>query len=153
MPSGFLAFVLALIVAQTPSATLPEAVLYGRAAEVKTLLAAGADVNAPDDTGMTPLMVAAAQGDGAIARLLIAGGANVSAAAADGTTALMHAASANRGDLVRLLISSGADVNAKQAGGMAALMIAAVCETVFGTSETLASDIRAPHRTCGPPGS
>jgi len=51
--------------------TLPDAVLYGQTKTVQDLLTAGADVNAKDDTGMTPLMVAAVQGHAAIAQLLM----------------------------------------------------------------------------------
>src|ERR1700730_36256 len=97
--------------AQAPS--LGDAVLYGQTAIVQQLIAGGADVNAPDDTGMTPLMVAASQGQTAIARMLIAAHADVDAAGDDRTTALMRAASANRGDTLRLLVASGANVHAR----------------------------------------
>ena len=56
---------------------------------MQTLIAGGADVNERDATGMTPLMIAAAQGETAIARMLIAAGADVAATTEDGTTALM----------------------------------------------------------------
>ena len=85
---------------------------------MQSLIEGGADVNAPDDSGLTPLALAAMQGQTAIARLLIAAKADVNDASSDGTTPLMRAASANHGETVRLLIASGADVNARNAGGM-----------------------------------
>ena len=76
---------LALALQDAPP-TLADAVLYGRANVVQTLIAGGADVNERDDSGMTPLMVAAAQGQTAIARMLVAAGADVGASTEDGAT-------------------------------------------------------------------
>ena len=92
-----------MLAAQDAPPTLGDAVLYGRENVVKTLVAAGANVNQPDDSGMTPLMIAASQGHVAIARMLIAAGADIGASSQDGTNALMRAASADRGEMVRLL--------------------------------------------------
>ena len=116
---------LVVALAAQAAASLSDAVLYGQAKTVQQLIAAGADVNEIDATGMTPLMIAASQGETAIARMLLAAKADVNAASEDGTTALMRAASANRVDAVNLLLSSGADVDAKTNGGMTALMVAA----------------------------
>src|SRR5438477_5453817 len=101
--------------AQGPS--LSDAVLYGQTDAVREAIAKGADVNQPDTTGMTPLMIAAEQGRTGIAEMLIAAGASVRASAGDGTTALMHAASANRLETLRLLLDRGADPNARTKGG------------------------------------
>ena len=108
-----------------PSRSLTDAVLYGDAKGVQTQIAGGADVNAFDDTAMTPLMVAASEGRTAIAKLLIAAKADVNLASQEGTTPLMRAASAGQGEMMRLLLANGATVNAKNAGGMTALMVAA----------------------------
>jgi len=110
------------LAAPTP---LSDAVLYGRAAEVRTLIAGGADVNEKDAEGMTPLMVAAVQGETAIAQLLLAAGAQADDTDPDGATALMRAASANRVQVAALLLDKGANVNAKSSGGMTALSAAA----------------------------
>jgi ankyrin repeat protein len=52
------------------------AVHSGRGDEVRSLLAAGADVNGTDAEGMTPLMASAMNGHLEIARLLLASGAS-----------------------------------------------------------------------------
>ncbi len=111
--------------AQTDRQSLADAVLYNDTKAVQALIAGGADVNAFDETGMTPLMVAVSEGRTAIAKLLVAAKADVNLAAQDGTTPLMRAASANRREAMQLLVTSGANVNAKNAGGMTALMVAA----------------------------
>src|SRR4051812_33634710 len=69
----------------TPS-TLADAVLYGRPSAVQTLIAGGANVNERDAGGMTPLMIAASQGQTAIARMLVTAGADIDAATDDGAT-------------------------------------------------------------------
>lgn len=62
----------------------------------RTLLEAGANVNARADDGWTPLMFALADGGNTEAvRLLLAAGADVNLAAGDGTTALMVAVGAS----------------------------------------------------------
>lgn len=123
-----IAFVLLLAAstaAQQAPASLFDAVLYGDERAVQALVAGGADVNAFDETGMTPLMIAASEGRTAIAKRLVEAGADVTLAGGDGTTALMRAASANRVEIIRLLTARGADVNARNNGGMTALMVAA----------------------------
>ena len=55
---------------------LTDAVIGGQPAPVQRLIAAGANVNEPDDTGMTPIMIAAAEGHAPIVRLLTAAGAD-----------------------------------------------------------------------------
>ncbi len=57
----------------------------------KALLDAGANPNAANPNGYTPLMMAAGYGDAAIVRLLLAHGANVRLADSHGATALDYA--------------------------------------------------------------
>lgn len=116
--------VTAVVLAQSP-ATLADAALYGDAKAAQALVAAGATVDQFDETGMTPLMIAASEGRTAIAKLLLDAHADVNLAGQDGTTALMRAASANRREAITLLVDRGAKVDAKNAGGMTALMAAA----------------------------
>jgi quinoprotein dehydrogenase-associated probable ABC transporter substrate-binding protein len=90
-----------------------------------TLLAAGADVNAPvAKGGYTPLMLASISGSSELAGALIEHGAKVNATNTGGVTALMIAAAGNRSTVVTLLLKSGADVNARSEDGRTALTIA-----------------------------
>jgi ankyrin repeat protein len=90
------------------------------------LVKAGANVNAADENGETPLTLAAANGNLNIARLLIAARTNVNAARWTGDTPLMIAAQAGNPELVKLLLDSGAEVNvAESRMGQTALMWAA----------------------------
>jgi ankyrin repeat protein len=71
---------------------------YGPVALVKDLVAAGADVNAKEARGMTPLMLAvtADHGDPEIARTLLAAGADVRAKSLAGETAMDWALKSGR---------------------------------------------------------
>jgi len=90
-----------------------------------SLLAAGADVNAPvAKGGYTPLMLASIAGSSQLAGSLIEHGAKVNAANSGGVTALMIAAAGNRSTVVTLLLKSGADLNARSEDGRTALAIA-----------------------------
>jgi len=101
---------------------------YGDEPEaVELLLAAGAQVDAADDHGITPLWLAAANGARAdiVQRLLRAGG-NPNAAHSSGESALMSAARSGNLAAVRLLLAAGADVTVRErARGQTALMWAA----------------------------
>lgn len=71
------------------------------------LLKLGADVNARDEDGMTPLMNAAAQGDPGLIHCLLAAGADTQARDNEGKTPLMHAITGNRYSEVAELIKRG----------------------------------------------
>jgi cytohesin len=88
------------------------AATMGNIEAVKQHLAAGADVNAKDDWGMTPLHCTAEMGRKEIAELLIAKGADVDVQSDMGTS--LHLATYWGGkEIVELLIANGADVSAK----------------------------------------
>lgn len=101
-----------LINARGPGGTTPfmYAIVYADEATIRELIAKGADVNARNDAGATPLLWAAA--DVAKARLLIESGADINARSLDGRTPLLVAAGASI-DVVKLLLEKGANVNAR----------------------------------------
>lgn len=90
------------------------------------LIAKGADVNAKDEYGETPLYIAA-HSDKDIAELLIAKGADVNARTKRGDTPLFSTALFVHKDkaIAELLIAKGADVNAENKDGETPLYIAA----------------------------
>ncbi len=73
---------------------------------------------------LSPLMVAAAEGEDAEIARLLTEGADINACGKSGETALMLAAKNDRRTTVRLLLQSGADVYAKTAKGNTARDIA-----------------------------
>ena len=93
-----------------------EAARIGDAQTVEQILASGADVNAPDDQGMTPLWVAAGNDRADIVRLLIERGADVNASSKRGRTPLHVAFHYGYAGIARLLIEKGADMNACKYG-------------------------------------
>lgn len=107
-------------------ASLMSASKKGRKEEVESLLAQGADINAKDGSGKTPLMLASQTGHKDIVELLIDKGAdvNVKVKESGGTTALILATFNSRKDIVELLLSRGADVNGKNDQGTTALILA-----------------------------
>jgi ankyrin repeat protein len=91
---------------------------------MQILLTAGADVNAGDPSGVTPLMYGAR--DIAKVRLLIEKGARVNDKSRQGQNALLIAASTSGSiETVRLLVSKGADAKVVGAGGRTGLIAAA----------------------------
>ena len=108
------------------STPLHWAVYREDAAEVKRLLATGADVKASTHYGVTPMMLAAEAGHTAILQQLLAAGADVESLNAEGQTALMSVARTGNVEAAKLLLRRGANVNAvERFGGQTALMWAA----------------------------
>lgn len=105
---------------------LLDAAERGDAAEIKRLLAAGADVNAADKDGGTALDAAAYYGHADCVKILLAAGADVHAVNIDGWTALMAAANRGKTEVVKLLLAAGADVNAAANAGQTVLMVAVI---------------------------
>lgn len=100
---------------------LSYAVLVGKPELAKQLLAAGADADAADSTGTTPLMLAAARGDTATATALLGAKARADARDRWGQTALMLAAQSGELELVQALVKAGAPVKATDNEGNTAL--------------------------------
>ena len=99
-----------------------------RAASVQQLrnaLKSGADVNARDSRGKTPLMHVVYNPD--FMKVLIEAGADINAKDEDGRTALMHTAYAQTDDptVVEMLVEAEADIDARDEDDRTALMLAA----------------------------
>ena len=86
------------------------------------LLGAGANANAANELGATPLWLASLSGSGDMVERLLEAGARPNVALSSGETPLMSAARAGNADAVGLLLAHSADVNATGARGQTALM-------------------------------
>ena len=104
---------------------LADAVQARDAEAVRSLLAAGADVNAAQGDGTTALHWAAYHDDLATANLLLSAGADAHATNRYGVPPLSLACTNRNGQLVKLLLKAGADGNAVLEGGETVLMTAA----------------------------
>lgn len=93
---------------------------------VESMVRAGADVNAPNRYGVTPLSLACTNGDIAMVKALLAAKANPNLALPGGETPVMTCARTGSAEAVKALLAAGADVKAKDAErGQTALMWAA----------------------------
>ena len=89
------------------------------------LVGAGANVNAANDLGATPLWIACENGSASLVRMLLQAGADPNRALLLGETPLMVASRSGSADVVEQLLLKGANVNARAARGQTALMWAA----------------------------
>jgi Ankyrin repeats (many copies) len=89
-------------------ATLQSAVAQGDVAQAASLLDQGAVIDARDEAGRTPLMLAVTQDQPEIVRLLLARGADPNAADNTGHTPLQQATKRNLQDVAALLEQAGA---------------------------------------------
>jgi len=108
---------------QDVNSQLIEAGKKGETRDIEGLLAAGAEVDAKDEKGVTALMHASAEGHTQSVEALLDAGAEVDAQADDGLTALMVVAR-GKTEIARALLDAGADVNAKAQQGVTPLMVA-----------------------------
>ena len=108
---------------KAPDISIHQAVFDGNIEAVKQHLAAGTDVNAKSENGVTPLHWAVGGGRNQVAELLIANGADVNAKDNDGWTPLRVARTK---EIAELLIAKGADVNAKLGNESTPLHYAAI---------------------------
>ena len=98
------------------------AIHRGNLIKVKEYVAAGNDVNTiSKKDGMSPLFLAAAQGDETFFHKLIKKGANIKHKANDGSSLLFAACLGRNPNIVRYLLDKGFDINAKGTEGNTAL--------------------------------
>ena len=109
--------------ADITNGSLFRSIRAGDIPEVQNLLRQGADLNARDEHGATPLMYAAQYSTATCMKLLLDKGANPNAKNKFGATALIWGA--HDAAKVRMLIASGVDVNVRANSGRTALMSAA----------------------------
>src|SRR5262245_10374188 len=112
------------------------AVKAGRADALRTLLDAGADVDARDEHGQTALMNASRDGHTEVVRLLIERGADLDHTAKYNLSALMLAVINGRDAIVGILADAGADLTIRGSGapgfhGKTALDLAVAADRVI----------------------
>lgn len=109
-----------------PDRPLNKAASAGDIAEIRRLVASGANVNEPAGHGITPLVSAARAGAVNAIPVLISLGADPNLrCGVNGWTPLMHAIHKHQLDSVRALLDGGADVNGPGDGGENPLLMAA----------------------------
>jgi ankyrin repeat protein len=124
--------------AQSPS-PVADAAMRRDGQAVKSLLRDGADVNAAQGDGMTPLHWAAANGDAELTSVLLYAGANVRAITRLGGYTPLHLASqAGSQAAIDALAGAGANVNAPTTTGATPLMLAAAAGQVDAVKALLA---------------
>ncbi|MDH4239915.1 MAG: ankyrin repeat domain-containing protein [Phycisphaerae bacterium] len=98
--------------------SLHSAAMLGRLETLLDLIGGGADVNAKDMLGRTPLHLAVT---GEIAEALIADGSDINCKGGNSITALMEAARAGRKNVVEVLLANGANMNVHNHWGSTAM--------------------------------
>src|SRR5262245_18524132 len=122
---GLCACALLGLLATAHGATLLDAVQSGDAAQVRAALAQGADVNARDVDGATPLIYAAHFANTEMVRALLAAHADPNAANRYGVAPLHEAAQVAEPSLLKVLLDAGAEVDRALPQGETPLMLAA----------------------------
>lgn len=128
---------------------LEGAAFGGSVALVRTLIEAGADVNASgkvkNKQGWTPLLLAAQMGHGDVVEALIKAGADANRAGPGGWNALMQASYLGHLDIARILIPV-TNVNYRAKSGLTALMLARwACHPDIVEALLKAGSVRDPH--------
>ncbi len=131
-------------------APLADAVMRQDHEAVRSLLAAGADVDTPRGDGMTALHWAAQHGDPATARRLLAAGADPESATRLGRHTPLHVASrAGHAPMIAVLLDHRADAEALTSAGAAPLHFAAQSGSAAAVESLLAHgadpDVREPR--------
>ncbi len=87
----------------------------------KLLIANGAEIDAQDEDGLTPLMFATLDGQQEVVELLIREGARLNQIDEEGETALHYAAKYGQNKIAELLIANGAELNIRDYCGQTPL--------------------------------
>jgi ankyrin repeat protein len=130
--------------AKTSSDEFYTAIRANELARVSALIKQGADLNAKDARGMTPLMYSAVVGSPESMRLLLDNAADPNLTNTAGSTALMF--SVTEMEKVRLLVDRGANVNAVTKFGRTPLLLAAMSDGSAGIVRLLVergADVKA----------
>ena len=119
--------VLLAVSAHAQTTDFNKLVSTGTPQSIQDAINQGADVNAKDNQGMTPLLWAAGNNPNPdVITTLLKAGADPKARAGNSMTALILAAAGNKNpDVITTLLKTGADINAPGMNGMTALMWAA----------------------------
>jgi len=99
-----------LLVSRDADMSVLVAVRYRLMEEIKKLIERGADVNAKDNEGQTPLYAAIWSGDANMVELLLDKGANIEIKDSYGQTPLDVAVRYSQKDILKLLVARGAEV-------------------------------------------
>ena len=111
----------------TAPSPIADAAMRRDVATVRSLIAKGADVNAPQGDGMTALHWAARNGDAELAALLLRARADVKSVTRVGAYTPLHvAAQVGSATVVDALLKAGADAKATLSTGATALHLAAM---------------------------
>ena len=110
------------------SLSIWDAAKAGDADAINQHIASGADPNAADLTGVTPLNWATRLGHVPAVKALISHGVDIHSAEPDGTTALHNASLFGSLEMVKFLVNAGADINAETSLGYAPLSLTEVDE-------------------------
>ncbi|HET9220253.1 MAG TPA: ankyrin repeat domain-containing protein, partial [Terriglobia bacterium] len=119
------AIALLLFGAGAPDAPLAVAIQSGNRTAALELIAKGADVNAAEPDGTTPLHWAAHRDDLDLVDRLLKAGAKPNRTNDYGSTPMSEAATAGNVAMLQKLLDAGANVESPNADGMTALMIVA----------------------------
>ena len=120
-----IAAVLAVAAWHNASATVVAAARDADVDQVRKLIAAGSDVNAPEADGTSPLLWAAHQGSPELVALLVKAGADPNVANNFGVTPLLEASRYGDAATIAALLEGGADIAQATREGETPLMAAA----------------------------
>src|SRR5690625_4686047 len=130
----FLTIVTAIVMSYGLAQDIFNLAATGTAEQVREAIAAGADTEARNADGMTPLMWAASGfGSADVVQALLAAGADIEARNNNGSTPLMYASALGSADVVQALLDAGANAQAQDQAGNTAWTYAQDNEKLIGT--------------------